>query len=102
MIQPTIKNIVFDLGGVVIDIDPPASFSAMQALAAESISVMDQFSEHTEVFLDYEKGLIGDEPFRAGIRRLTQRPDLDGEAIDQAWCQMLLKVPFERLRLLVD
>lgn len=100
MIQPTIKNIVFDLGGVVIDIDPSASFSAMQTLAADSISVMDQFSEHTEVFLDYEKGLIDDEAFREGIRQLTQRSDLDDRAIDDAWCRMLLKVPLERLQLL--
>ena len=102
MIQPTIKNIVFDLGGVVIDIDPSASFSAMQALAADSVVVMEQFSEHTDVFLDYEKGLIDDEAFRGGIRQLTQRPDLDSNAIDQAWCQMLLNVPLERLQLLTS
>ena len=100
MIQSTIKNIIFDLGGVVIDIDPSASFSAMQALAADSVSVIGQFSEHSEVFLDYEKGLIDDEAFRNGIRQLTHRSDLDADAIDQAWCRMLLQIPPDRLQLL--
>ena len=74
MIQPHIKNIIFDLGGGVIDIDPSASFSAMQTLAAHSVLVMDQFSEHTDVSLDYEKGLINDDAFWLGIRKLTQQP----------------------------
>ena len=100
MISPDIKNIIFDLGGVIIDINPAASFTAMQALAAKSVFVLDQFSEHAEVFLDYEKGLIDDDQFREGIRALTQRPDLPASVIDEAWCRMLLHVPEPRLHLL--
>ena len=95
-----LKNIIFDLGGVVIDINPAASFDALQALAAGSVSVINQFSEHTDVLLDYEKGLIDDNQFREGIRRLTHQPDLPSSAIDEAWCRMLLDVPIPRLHLL--
>lgn len=102
MVPSSVKNIVFDLGGVVIDINPAASFSAMQALAASSVSVVDQFSEHTDVFLDYEKGLIDDEQFRAGIRELTQQPDTLASTIDDAWCQMLLEIPRSRMQLLAQ
>ena len=100
MIPSRINNIVFDLGGVVIDIDPDASFSALQALADESVTVLDHFSEHSELFLDYEKGLIDDRVFRNGIRRLTQQSHLSDSAIDEAWCRMLLRVPLIRLQLL--
>ena len=102
LVPPSVKNLVFDLGGVVIDIDPSASFAAMQVLAADSVSIMDQFSEHTDVFLDYEKGLIDDNQFRAGVRELTQQPDAPGATIDEAWCRMLLNVPWPRLQLLAQ
>ena len=96
------ENIVFDLGGVVININPSASFSAMQRLTAPSVTVANQFSEHTDVFLDYEKGLIDDDTFREGIRELAQQPQLTNNAIDDAWCQMLLEVPLARLQLLIQ
>ena len=100
MIPPNVKNIIFDLGGVVIDIDPSVSFSAMQALTVNSLPVKGQFAEHTEVFLDYEKGTIDDEQFRAGVRELTRQPDTRAATIDEAWCRMLLEVPLPRLQLL--
>lgn len=100
MIPSTVKNVLFDLGGVVIDIDPSASFSALQVLADRSVSVMDQFSEHADVFLNYEKGLIDDGAFREDIRQLTRQPELANDTIDEAWCRMLLGVPKERLELL--
>ena len=98
----SIKNLVFDLGGVVVDINPAASFSAIQALAADSTLVDEQFSEHTDLFFDYEKGLIDDPQFRAGVRELIHQPNLAAAAIDEAWCCMLLDVPSPRLQLLTE
>ncbi len=100
MIPHKVQNLVFDLGGVVIDIDPAASFSAMQALAAPQVTAQDQLAEHVQLFLDYEKGIITDETFREGIRAITQQPLLEDQRIDDAWCRMLLGVPAERITLL--
>lgn len=96
----TIRALVFDLGGVVINIDPARAFQALQQFAPSSVSVTDEFLEHNELFLDYEKGLIDDQAFRQGIRELIQRPDITDGAIDEAWCSMLLDIPPERLQLL--
>jgi putative hydrolase of the HAD superfamily len=95
-----IRALIFDLGGVVINIDPPRAVAALQQLAAPLVSVTDVFLEHHAVFLDYEKGLIDDHAFREGIRDLTRRPDLSDAAIDEAWCSMLFEIPAERLQLL--
>jgi putative hydrolase of the HAD superfamily len=100
MQSPIIRALIFDLGGVVINIDPARAFQALQRLAPASVSATDQFLEHNKLFLDYEKGLISDQAFRQGIRELIRRPDLADEAIDAAWCSMLLDIPPERLRLL--
>ena len=100
MVPSHIKNIIFDLGGVVIDINPAASFSALQAMVAESQSAQDLLSEQASLFLKYEKGLISDEQFRAGIRQLTRQSDTLATTIDDIWCQMLLEVPLPRLQLL--
>ncbi len=96
----TIRTLIFDLGGVVINIDPARAFQALQQLAPASVSLTDTFLEHNELFLDYEKGLIDDQAFRQGIRELIRRPDLADEAVDAAWCRMLLDIPPERLQLL--
>ncbi len=100
MISSSIQAIVFDLGGVVINIDPARAFLALQQLAPVSVSVTDQFLEHHTLFFDYEKGLIDDHAFRNGIRELIERPDLADETVDRAWCSMLLDIPLARLQLL--
>ena len=100
MMTDTTQTIVFDLGGVVIDIEPARAFAALQQLAPASVSVTEQFLEHNTLFLDYEKGLTDDHAFRRGIRALIQRPDITDQQIDQAWCSMLLNIPKARLQLL--
>ena len=100
MPSPSIRTLIFDLGGVVIDIDPAQAFRALQQLAPASVSVTDAFLEHNKLFLDYEKGLVDDQAFRQGVRELIRRPDIDDQVIDEAWCSMLLDIPAERLQLL--
>ena len=99
MLEAHINNLIFDLGGVIIDINPAASFEAMQAMANDS--ALGSVSEHHEVFLQYEKGLIDDERFRYGVRTIIQQPDTPLHHIDEAWCRMLIEVPLPRLQLLL-
>ncbi len=100
MPSPTPQALIFDLGGVVINIDPALAFRALQHLAPASVSVTDKLLEHSELFLDYEKGLIDDPAFRQGVRELIQRSDIADDIINAAWCSMLLDIPPERLQLL--
>lgn len=95
-----IQNIIFDLGGVIIDIDPMRSFEAITAYHQGGKAQENLFNENVQLFLDYEKGFITDEQFREGIRSLTENTKLEDQEIDEAWNLMLLNIPKERLEIL--
>jgi glucose-1-phosphatase len=100
MALQNIQNIIFDLGGVIIDIDPQRSFKALAAFYQGKKNSEQLLSENVQLFLDYEKGFISDEEFREGIRKLADNPTIKDEEIDQAWNSMLLYIPIERLQIL--
>lgn len=93
-----VKNIIFDLGGVIINIDPQLTFNAFRKLAQESGTSVD-FSKD-DVFREIETGLIDDIAFRNKIRIFVG--DVDDQAIDDAWNRLLLDLPLERLDLLLE
>lgn len=94
-----IQNIIFDLGGVIIDIDPQRSFKAIAGFNHQKNDGQ-LLNLEVQLFLDYEKGLISDQEFREGIRALTENHKIKDEEIDEAWNLMLLHIPQERLQIL--
>ncbi|MFP4088792.1 MAG: HAD family hydrolase [Cyclobacteriaceae bacterium] len=100
MLLNTTKNLIFDLGGVIIDLDTSLSFQALSSFCLGTSSGEQLLSENVKLFLDYEKGLISSDDFRQGIRQLTTNEALSDEEIDEAWNRMLLHIPEERFKLL--
>jgi putative hydrolase of the HAD superfamily len=97
-----IKTIIFDLGGVVINLDPDktaAAFGRLTSLA--TTKVYEIYNNHPEVFLNYEKGLMSSEEFRMGVNEVFGAKMSDYE-IDSAWNAMLLELPIGRLDLLLQ
>ncbi|SMD32527.1 putative hydrolase of the HAD superfamily [Reichenbachiella faecimaris] len=91
-----IKTIIFDLGGVIIDLDfkrTPKAFSQLTGWPFDDI-----FKLYFEpgLFQNYEKGLIKDQELRSGINDLFGA-QLSDTQIDEAWCAMLGFVPKARL-----
>jgi glucose-1-phosphatase len=80
----SIKNIIFDLGGVILDIDFKKTNEAFHLLGLENFS--NHISQHhiSDLFLQYETGQIDDAGFINGIGKLTDKP-LQSEHIIQAW-----------------
>lgn len=94
-----IKNIIFDLGNVIINIDPPRTYNAFARLSGHDIEeVYRRFQEH-EVFDRYEKGLLNDTQLFALFRDILNIQASDQELID-AWNAMLLDIPEHRLSML--
>jgi len=93
-----IKNIIFDLGGVIINLSVPAT---VMAFAKASGKPMEEIAAlvNSQVFMDYEKGLISDNAFRDHVRQALNWNATDGE-VDLSWNAMLLDIPPERLALL--
>ena len=91
------RNIIFDLGGVIIDLDISASLNQLAQLIGKPTDDLSTFLDSKD-FLDYEKGLIPDIAFRDSIRRLSSS-ELTDHQIDEAWNAMLLGIPVERMEL---
>ncbi len=95
-----IRNILFDLGGVLLDLDFDAPFQAFGLFNRnpDMLDVRQLIS--LPIFTDFETGVVSPDVFRATIRNWLHNPTVTDKEIDQAWCSMLLKVPAVKVELL--
>jgi len=96
-----IKNIIFDLGGVIINLDNQLTENAFLALGARPLKEYFGHGHAASFFKEYEVGGISDQQFVDNIKDLTGITAPDEEII-QAWNALLLDFPSERIRLLKD
>jgi putative hydrolase of the HAD superfamily len=94
-----IKNIVFDLGGVIIDIDVPTTFENFALASQKTTDEVTQLFINNLLFERHETGNLSDEAFRIEIIRLLDLPE-NYEQIDQVWNTLLLAIPVERIELI--
>ncbi|CAN5174627.1 HAD family phosphatase [soil metagenome] len=95
--KSTLKNLIFDLGDVIIPIDlsaPVRNFAMLANLPEEEVRAI--WKQH-DLFDQYETGLIDDEAFRGHVRRLLNNADWADEVIDTTWNTVLLDLPLERI-----
>ena len=99
MDNPSVKNIIFDLGAVLLNIDFSATTQTFARLAGRDATWVDEKTNQFQCFLPYESGQWTDEQFRSAVRTTLELP-LEDEAIDEAWNALLLDFPPERIALL--
>lgn len=88
-----IKNIIFDYGNVIFLIDFKRTQHTFTELGIENVERFFAHTGHDPLFDEFEKGLISAAEFRQGIRRITERPELTDDQIDNAWNTLLIGVP---------
>ena len=93
-----IKNIIFDLGGVLLNIDPQKTIDAFSRLGMEQLVGDKGLSYDHDIFYQMELGKITSEEFRNGVRKLFSGEVTDDQ-IDAAWTAMLLDFPVVRVEL---
>ena len=96
-----IRNIVFDLGGVLIDYDLQRSIDAFRALGFMQIDQYINPYRQFGVFLQLEEGKV--EP--RAVYDLVDREGghhVDVRKIDGAWCSFLIDIPDYKLDMLLD
>ncbi|WP_375578772.1 HAD family phosphatase [Marivirga tractuosa] len=91
-----IKTIIFDLGGVIINLYVEKTISAFAQLSGLSEKEVEKAYLSADVFKQYEKGLISDDEFRQSLRDNFNLKASDDE-IDQAWNAMLGEIPNDRI-----
>lgn len=96
-----IKNIIFDLGGVIINLDNQLTENAFIALGTRPIKEYFGHGHAASFFKDYEVGGITSKEFVDMIRSQTGITASD-EDIIKAWNALLLDFPTERIQLLKE
>jgi len=94
-----ISTIVFDLGGVLLNIKPELSHNAFKALGLHDDSLIEKEYEKGGIFNLLEKGKISEKEFRKTISTYLA-PETTNLDIDNAWNSMLLDFTKERIDLL--
>jgi len=87
-----IKNIIFDYGNVIFEIDFRITQNSLAQIGIPNIETFFGHKGHDNLFNDLETGLITPAQFRDGIREKAQNPALTDEEIDAAWNSLLIGV----------
>lgn len=97
-----IRNIIFDLGGVLLDLDFDTPLKEFQRLNRnEPFEDLREFIHHP-LFTGFETGALQPEEFRERLRQLLKNPEIEDETLDHAWCSMLARVPATKVAILQE
>ena len=96
-----IKNIIFDLGGVILNIDYNLTVSEFKKLGVDNFDEI--FSQYKQSTLsdDFETGKISEKEFFEGVEQISGK-EMGIEQAKGAWNAMLLDLPKERIELLIN
>ena len=96
-----VKNIIFDLGGVILNIDYHLTVSEFKKLGIDNFDEI--FSQYKQSTLsdDFETGKISEKEFFEGIEQFSGK-EIGLEQFKGAWNAMLLDLPKERIELLIN
>lgn len=97
-----VKNLIIDLGGVLINLTRTRCLEAFENLGVENIrELLVSNFQHKDLFERFELGTISLQEFHDKVRALSNQ-DMTDEEIDAAWITMLGNVPEEKLKLLLE
>ena len=95
-----IRNIVFDLGGVLVDLDFKAAINGLQEAGFANVKEQLMAFGRGGIFQKFEVGEITADEFRTAIRE-NSTVTLTDEEVDGLWNAMLLEIPREKLELIL-
>ncbi len=93
------KNILFDLGGVILDIDVSATLKGFYELGFPKELLSYPQNLNTDLFFRYETGKVSTEEFRNELRKISG-VDFSDEDFDRVWNNMIIRIPEGRTKLI--
>ncbi len=91
-----IKNIIFDLGGVVLDIDESIVYKELEKMGI-STSELAQSKEFIDIMSKFDTGIYTAPTFRKKTKALLGQEKMTDQRFDAIWNAMLLDIPRERI-----
>lgn len=95
-----IHNIIFDLGGVLVDLDFMSLVIHYKRLGATFDTSDYRIVISDPVFLSFELGLTSPSGFRDRLREILEISPASDDEMDEAWCSLLGSVPLVKVHLL--
>lgn len=92
-----IRTIIFDLGGVIIDLDVEKTLKGFSRRSGLPLAMVKELYATLPVFHEFETGRISETDFRVNLRDLFPMKAVVDEEIDSIWNSMLLGIPRSRL-----
>lgn len=97
-----IKNIIFDYGNVIFEINFKRTQNALLQLGIHNTEQFFAHQSHNSLFDDFEVAGISPDQFRDGIRVAAGNPHLSDVQIDEAWNSLLIGVSEGNHQVLLD
>ncbi|MBQ9275065.1 MAG: HAD family phosphatase [Succinivibrio sp.] len=94
-----IKTLIFDLGGVIVNINRDEAVRRFYELGVKDISSRLNDYAQTGVFGDFERGALSGEQFRLKMCKMTGR-EITTEQCSHAWRGFIAEIPQRNLELL--
>ena len=91
-----IKNIIFDLGGVILDIDETIVYKELEKMGIKT-SELAHSKEFIEIMSKFDTGIYTAPTFRKRMKALLGLEKMTDEKFDSIWNAMLLDIPRERV-----
>ena len=91
-----IKNIIFDLGGVVLDIDEKVVYKELEKMGINT-SELAHSKEFMEIMSKFDTGIYTAATFRKKTKVLLGIEKMTDQKFDSIWNAMLLDIPRERI-----
>jgi putative hydrolase of the HAD superfamily len=98
---PSVKNLIFDLGDVILDLSVDHTLQSFSDLSGIPKQKVQEIFHTAPGFNEYERGAMSDAGFRDYIRGVYQVKATDPE-IDTCWNAMLRGIPVAKLNLLLE
>lgn len=96
-----IRNIIFDLGGVILDIDYRRTETAFRALGCRHFNEIYSQAQQTSLFDDFERGELDEAAFFYKLKSLAQL-DVTQKQLKDAWNAMLIELPRPNYEMLLQ
>jgi putative hydrolase of the HAD superfamily len=99
MNSENIKTIIFDFGGVIIDIDPQITIQKLQELGFTDTGKFQSKEFIDDIVRKFERGIFTPEVFRKRLRAFLNM-EITDQQIDDAWNALIYDIPAERIEVL--
>ncbi len=91
-----IENIIFDFGGVILDIDPQLTIDEFVKLGFNNIEKLNYSAFTEEIIAKFERGILTPEVFRKKLKAFLEI-DITDQQLDDAWNALLFDIPGIRI-----